>query len=579
MKLIHIAVGVYRFVDRLRRTILAMLVVAWMMPLPAMAGIDEFNRLSNELASIESDLRLVSSALDTCREARGAKQLVSARRAVEDAEKAVETAHTAAGLDAAREKLNGARAKRDGAVESMLAGATEYQEAKTRQATLKASIEKLDARVEKLSAADLIELARLRQEEQALSRRLYGAHKAWWKRGEAAALFKEADDAYKAYNGLAGKAKPYIEANENLKRSKTSLSDAIAALPADGAVCKDLESRRASLKAKADALKAGLSALEKELLGGGTTVSVTVSAFNRKTKKDEDKPVSLWLPPKCDVVRGVIVAHPMIKGLVTALPIRLVAAQERLVMMVYDDFSLDGNESLARLDVVLEKLAVEAGRPELRGAPLLLGGLSASVLGTRNVACAAPDRVFGIVHAAGGNMQEMPDNGRGMVQVPFLALNGEFEWCGPIGGIRPEYGNQTQWLMIREQMLRLWRDKHAHRMSLVVVPNADHGAWDVGLTALFVRKATQFRLPSEKRDGSKPAVCAPLPVNKGWLTDADLDHPRHAPAPYETYTGDKNHAFWHFDEEMARAVTAYHEGKFLLPDPTKVHPVPATWPP
>jgi hypothetical protein len=198
-----------------------------------------------------------------------------------------------------------------------------------------------------------------------------------------------------------------------------------------------------------------------------------------------------------------------------------------------------------------------------------------------------PERVFGVVHVAGGNMQEMPDGGRGMVQVPFFAHNGEFEWCGPVGGghasgkfgIRPEYGNQTQWVMLREQMLRLWRGRREHRMSFVVVPNADHGAWDVGLTAMFVRKAAQCRLPKEKRDGSTPAVCQSLPVEKGWLSDADLDHPTHEPAAFAAYKGDKDNTFWHFDEEMARAVVQYHNGNFLLPDPTKKSPVPADWPP
>jgi hypothetical protein len=133
--------------------------------------------------------------------------------------------------------------------------------------------------------------------------------------------------------------------------------------------------------------------------------------------------------------------------------------------------------------------------------------------------------------------------------------------------------------MIREQMLRLWRKKHEHRMSLVVVPNADHGAWDAGLTALFIRKCAKYRLPKEKRDGGKPAVCAPLPANQGWLTDADLDHPKHPPASYEAYAGDKDNAFWHLDEEMAQAVYRFHQHRFILPDPTKASPVPDDWPP
>jgi hypothetical protein len=31
-------------------------------------------------------------------------------------------------------------------------------------------------------------------------------------------------------------------------------------------------------------------------------------------------------------------------------------------------------------------------------------------------------------------------------------------------------------------------------------------------------------------------------------------------------------------EEMARAVYEFHKGRFILPDPTKQHPVPADWP-
>lgn len=255
--------------------------------------------------------------------------------------------------------------------------------------------------------------------------------------------------------------------------------------------------------------------------------------------------------------------------------------------MVFGVLHGDSKKALEQIDAMLVQFAKASGHPELKGAPLMLGGLSASVLSTRGVACVAPQRVFGVVHAAGGNMHHTPDSCAGMVQVPFIAFNGEFEWCGPEGGghrsgkgwIRAEYGKQTQWVMIREQLLRLWRDKHRHRMMLIVVPCKDHGAWDVDLTAMFIRKCAQYRLPTEKRDGSKPAACRPLPANKGWLTDADLDHPSHEPAPYDSYKGDKNNAFWHFDEEMARAVYAYHKDQFIIPDPTKANPVPADWPP
>jgi hypothetical protein len=537
---------------------------------------------AKELRVQESELRLGDAAIDACRQAvaaRGPADLAAARRAVEESDKAVAAAHADAALADARDQLRKARSARDEKVESLLAGAPAYRAAAGRRAELRKQISTLEGRLAALKESDLLELARLRMEEQQLDRRIAGSQRAWWTRGEVAPQFKAADEAYKAYGTLSGKSAALKQANEKAKAAHKALADAIAALPLDGAAATALLARRTALEAKIADSKAKAAELEKGLIGAARAVTTTVKMLDRKTRKEEDRAVSLWLPPNHEYIRGIVVAHPMIAGLATAQPMRLAAARAGLATMVFAGFAGEGKESLARLDAIFEKLAAESGHRELKGAPVLLGGLSASVLATRNVACAVPERVFGIVHAAGGNMQEMPDDGRGMTQVPFLAMNGEFEWCGPVGGIRPEYGNQTQWVMIREQMLRLWRDKREHRMALVVVPNADHGAWDVGLTALFVRKAAQYRLPRDKRDASAPATCAPLPVNKGWLTDADLDHPRHEPAPYDSYTGDKNNAFWHFDEEMARAVYQYHQDKFLLPDPTKAKPVPSDWPP
>jgi hypothetical protein len=548
---------------------------------------DALDKAEKSLHGPEAELRICNAALDACREGvadRRASDLAAARQALDAAEKAVTAAHTEAGLDAARDQLKAARSARDGKVESLVAAFPAFRAARERRAGLTKRIEEMTGRLATLSAEELLELARLRMEEREVSRQIDGSLRALWSRGEVAAEYKAADEAYKAFGTLSAKADALKQANERVKVARAALADATAALPLDGTAGATLLARRTALEARIAEFKAKIADLEKTLVGAGKTVSVTVKAFDRRTQKEEDRKVSLWLPPNHEYIRGIIVAHPMIGGLATSRPMRLVAARDGLGAMVYENF--DGKESLARIDALFEKLAEASGHPELRGAPVLVGGLSASVLGTRNVACAVPARVFGVVHVAGGNMQEMPDGGRGMVQVPFLAQNGEFEWCGPAGGghssgkagIRPEYGQQTQWVMIREQMLRLWRNKHEHRMCLVVVPNADHGAWDVGLTALFVRKAVQYRLPREKRDGSAPAVCVPLPANKGWLSDADLDHPKHEPAPYDSYAGDKNNAFWHFDEEMARAVVGYHKNRFILPDPTKASPVPADWP-
>jgi hypothetical protein len=550
---------------------------------------EAFDKVEKDMRGLETELRPCNAAIEASREVAAARrnsELAALRKAVEDAEKAAAEAAAQTGLNAARERLQAARTARDAKVESLLSASPTFKAAKDKRDALRKKIDGISGRIGKLSAEELQELVRLRMEERDLGRHIDGSVRAMWTRGEVAAEFKAADEAYKAMGAVSGKTDAVKQANEKVKAAQKALGDAIAALPLEGTPGEKFMTQRKELEAKIADLKTVMDGLEKNLVGAGKTVSITIKEVDRKTKKEVDSNVSLWIPPNCEYIRGVIIAHPMISGLATARPMRIAAAREGLAAMVFGSIPGDGKEAVAQFDAMFGKFAAASGHPELKGAPMLLGGLSASVLATRNVACAMPERVFGIVHAAGGNMHHMPDDGRGMVQVPFFAHNGEFEWCGPEGGghmsgkagIRAEYGNQTQWVMIREQMLRLWRNRHEHRMSLLVVPNADHGAWDVGLTAMFVRKAAQYRLPKEKRDGSKPAVCEPLPANKGWLTDADLDHPQYPPAPYDAYKGDKNNAFWNLDEEMARAVYEYHKDRFILPDPTKTSPVPSDWP-
>ena len=78
-------------------------------------------------------------------------------------------------------------------------------------------------------------------------------------------------------------------------------------------------------------------------------------------------------------------------------------------------------------------------------------------MAARNMAYVAPDRCFGVVQVAGGNMHHRVHGGTSLAHVQFIGMNGEFEWCGPDGGV-DRYGRQTQWVMLREQFLRRWKD-------------------------------------------------------------------------------------------------------------------------
>ncbi len=570
----------------MRHLLLGLVTVTLAAPWAAAAEDDAWDRLDalrQEKEGVEAHLRQTEAALAILREAVPSDadpDLAAARQALAEAEKAEAAAHAAAGLQSVGDRLRTAQAARDARATELLTASPEGRRAVEALAAMQQRIEVLSGRAASLTAAELGELARLTLEERALGRRLYGIHRALWERAEVLPLYRKADDAYKAYGSARGKDEAFKEAQTRVKRARRALDEVRAKLPLKGEVAEEALARRARLVARRDALDVRIDALRKQLLDGASETHMTVERPPRSGKPQKPARLTLWIPPGCAYVRGVVVAHPQVGKFASHPLIREAAARADLATMVMPTFSFDGAETMRHLDGLLDQLAAKSGHPELKGAAVLTAGLSASVLAARNVGYAAPDRVFGIVHIAGGNMHHnIVDPTRTLSGVPFIAMNGEFEWCGPEGGIRPAYGRQTQWVMIREQLLRRWRSDHQHLVSLVVVPGGDHGDWDAALAALFVRKAAAYRLPKETRDGSTPARCVSVKAEDGWLTDADLDHPTHDPAPFDRYAGDKGNVFWHFDEEMARAVYDYHAGKFLLPDPTKQSPVPGDWPP
>ena len=536
----------------------------------------------HQLRRTQADLRHVESELAVLREGTPSDAnaaLAAARRAVHDARADQADAHTAAGLDPLRRKLRDAQTARDAKATGLLTASPMGKQALEQYETIDRRVESLTERIDKLSKDEVSQLARLRREHRHLGRKLYDIRRALWERSEVLPDFRKADAAYKAYGRARKKSKELHAAGKKVKHAERHLAKVLADLQPSGALARELRKQESALQSRQDELAAKVKAMQNTLLGGAKEYTLNVEMPPRKGKSRKPRRVTLWIPPNTDQIRGVIVAHPMISKMATHPVIREAAAQAGLATAVVPNYAYNGHETVKRFDAMLARFAQKSGHPELKGAALLPAGLSASVLAARNVGYAAPSRTLGIVHVAGGNMHHnIVDPNESLSGVPFIAMNGEFEWCGPEGGIRPEFGRQTQWVMIREQLLRRWRKDHQHLMSLVVVPGGDHGDWDVELAAMFVRKAAEYRAPKGKRDGSKPATCRTIKAEDGWLSSADITDPQHKPAPFGEYAGDKDYVFWHFDGEMAKAVREYHKGELLLPDPTDKTPIPAHWP-
>jgi hypothetical protein len=312
----------------------------------------------------------------------------------------------------------------------------------------------------------------------------------------------------------------------------------------------------------------------------------------RKGKPQSPAVGHLWVPSGVDQVRGLVISGKVLleKKLYRSGTIRKAAADKKLGLLYFEPhiaatFNYATTDCEDNLLLALKKLAEKTGRPEIETVPWLTIGHSTGGIYCRNVAFWKPERTIGVLHIKSGNFQDgIQDISASLAGVPFLAINGEFERFGPAGGdlgmgLRARYSlneenkkkkNQTQWVMIRMQIMERRKKDPDNLMSLVVDRDHGHSNWGPGMTELsaqFIRAAADARIP-DKITVDKPVECKKLTAEDGWLSDPDIKEPKHEPAPYAQYTGDKRKSFWHVDETMAKAVHHYHAKEWSHPDPT-----------
>ncbi len=321
---------------------------------------------------------------------------------------------------------------------------------------------------------------------------------------------------------------------------------------------------------------------------------------DRKGKPRNPAIAKLWLPPDARTggrVRGLIYCGDIdiAKKLATDPLIRQAAAEADLGILQFDPaldatFNWVDRDSGEKLDATLAHFAQNSGHPELAHTPLLTIGHSTGGIFARNIAYWRPSQTLGVLHIKSGNFQDgIPDISRSLAGVPLLAINGEFEQFGPAGGdikggLRSQYSldenkskyNQTQWILVRGQLLDRRRKNPANLMSLVVHRGGAHTDWSDDMTriaAQFIRSAAAARLPDEMPDNPRdPVTLNTLTPESGWLSDPDIKDSKHAPAPYADYTGDKTQAFWHLDHDVTTMVNDYHDQGWDTPDPTATDP-------
>jgi len=273
----------------------------------------------------------------------------------------------------------------------------------------------------------------------------------------------------------------------------------------------------------------------------------------------------LWIPPKCDRVRGVIIGQQVIleKNFMEDPKIREVAAKENLALVFivpicigYDDFDPKAGGE-AKFNRILADLASVSGYEEIATTPFLTVGHSGGGIFAYNAAYWKPNRCFGVIGlkcAPGHPPVYLPK--ASLDGVPVVDVSGQYEsWVGP------DTPAEHHWRWVRGTLLEFRAINKKSLVSELVEPGIGHFGWTDGLAdylSLFIKKAAEARLPDQPSEpGSEPRL-KEIDMHKGWLTDCTLlQQPRYPAAPYDQYAGDPTMAFWHFDEEMAKATEAY----------------------
>lgn len=294
-----------------------------------------------------------------------------------------------------------------------------------------------------------------------------------------------------------------------------------------------------------------------------------------KTTKSGEKELGkafLWLPPEAKTIRGVLVGGQLGIELEVALdPEVRKACSENDLGIVYFvphlsgvfHFWEDGNTDTQRWLTAFNDLAKRTDHPELRRVPWITMGHSTAGIFCRNVAYWQPTRVAGVLHIKSGNFLQkdhLPPTGS-LAGIPLVAINGQFETFGPAEGIQPELGRETQWQYVRKNFDQMRQDGKNLLLSQWIDLGGDHFHGSPELSAyaaLFIRKTARYRIPAALPDGNGPVACIPLKAEDGWLSDGNLAHSAHPPAPYADYNGEKLTADWHYDREIAEATVAHH---------------------
>ena len=269
----------------------------------------------------------------------------------------------------------------------------------------------------------------------------------------------------------------------------------------------------------------------------------------------------LWIPENCKQVRAVIIGqHNMTEETIFEHPEFRKNMGKLGIAEIWITPGIDQRWDVTKgtqqiFETMIKNLSEISGYTELEFAPVIPIGHSAMATYPWNFAAWNPERTLAVLsihgdsprtHLTGYGRANLDWGTRTIEGIPSLMVMGEDEWWEDrlitSFDYRREYPNAP----------------------LSFLADAGHGHFDISdelidYLSLFLKKAVRYRLPEHSLSDT-PIQLIPVEAKNGWLADRWRKNgkPTANAASYDKYKGDKNHAFWYFDKEMADATEKYY---------------------
>ncbi|MDR2920465.1 MAG: hypothetical protein LBV72_14025 [Tannerella sp.] len=265
----------------------------------------------------------------------------------------------------------------------------------------------------------------------------------------------------------------------------------------------------------------------------------------------------LWIPSSCKQLKGLVVSgHNQIEEGILEDPLFRQAMAELNFGQIWVTPGLDpagifdvktGAQDL--FDETIQELAEISGYEEIKYAPIVYLSHSAQASQPWNFGAWNPERTLAMISFHGDSPRSTylccnhfnPDwEDRNIDGIPGLICIGSGEWN--------EFRVEDSFKFMRQYpgsiISLLCNDGRGH---------SDFSQEDLRYLIAFIRKSVLYRMP-EEWDGKSLMPLKKLRREDGWLADRwrRNTQPTARTDTYQGYDGNKDSAYWYFDEEMAR---------------------------